>query len=71
MAEHIKKLDGKVYEVRTQVTHEEVVTHNLDVLNENIRTAEEAVGRREGELASAIARRDELVALKEKLLKVK
>lgn len=67
----IKKLDSGVYEIRTPITHEEVITVNLDVLNEDIRTATEALGRRESELTSARARLTELQELKAKLIKEK
>jgi len=71
MADKIKKLDDNIYEIRKTVTNEEVTTVNIAVLNEDIRTATEALGRREGELASAQARLEELSALKTQLTKVK
>jgi hypothetical protein len=71
MADKITKLNPNIYEIRKTVTNEEVTTVNIDVLNEDIRTAIEALGRREGELASAQARVDELTALKTQLTKIK
>lgn len=53
MNEEVKQIDEKNFEVKTTVSKEEVIVYNVDAVNENIRSAQESVARRESELESA------------------
>lgn len=69
--EKINKLSDNIYEIRKQVVNEEVVTVNSEVLDNDIKSAQENVARKTSELNSAEAQLEHFMTLKQKLSKVK
>lgn len=69
--EHVKKLKDNIYEIKMPVVNHETITLNIDVIDNDLRAAEESVERRKSELASAEEYLTTLKSIKAKLLKAK
>ena len=71
MIEKIKKLKTGHIEIRTTVEHDEVVTYKPEVVEQDLKNAEEVVTQRKSELASAEKNLQHFKDLKLKISKVK